>query len=40
MLLVETIVPWTSEWLYFYEIWLVTGEWYAGVIYPGKGASK
>lgn len=23
----ETIIPWTSEWLVFYEIWLLTGKW-------------
>lgn len=25
--LAETMVPWTALWLYYYEIWLVTGEW-------------
>ena len=29
-LLVSTIIPWACEWLYFYEIWLFTGEWYGG----------
>ena len=23
----NTILPWTSEWLLHYEIWLATGEW-------------
>lgn len=23
----DTIVPWTSEWLYFYEYWMSTGVW-------------
>lgn len=23
----DTIVPWTSEWLYFYEYWMSTGSW-------------
>lgn len=23
----STIVPWISEWLYYYEIWLITGDW-------------
>lgn len=23
----KTIVPWASEWLLFYEIWLASGEW-------------
>ena len=26
----EFIVPWISLWLYFYEVWLVTGEWFGG----------
>jgi hypothetical protein len=27
MLIVDTIVPWTAEWLLYYEMWLATGEW-------------
>ena len=27
MLLAHTILPWTSEWLLHYELWLVTGRW-------------
>lgn len=30
MLIADTIIPWTSEWLYFYELWLVTGDWQGG----------
>ena len=26
----DTIIPWIQEWLYFYEIWLLTNEWYGG----------
>ncbi len=26
----KTIIPWAQEWLYFYEIWLATGEWHGG----------
>lgn len=26
-LISETILPWTSLWLYYYEIWLATGQW-------------
>jgi hypothetical protein len=26
----DTIIPWAAEWLYHYEIWLVTGEWNGG----------
>lgn len=25
-----TILPWTAEWLLFYEWWLATGEWHGG----------
>jgi hypothetical protein len=27
-LIADTIIPWTSEWLYFYEIWLEEGVWW------------
>ncbi|MFI6519916.1 hypothetical protein ACIBF1_30485 [Spirillospora sp. NPDC050679] len=27
MLLARTILPWTSEWLLHYELWLITGRW-------------
>lgn len=23
----KTIIPWTASWLYYYELWLDTGEW-------------
>lgn len=36
MLLARTVVPWASEWLLHYEIWLKTGEWCGGGIHPGK----
>lgn len=26
----STIVPWTSEWLYYYELWLPKGKWLGG----------
>lgn len=34
MQLVETIVPWISEWLAHYEVWLATGEWTGGGKHP------
>jgi hypothetical protein len=34
MWLSETIIPWTSEWLLNYEIWLATGEWCGGGEHP------
>jgi hypothetical protein len=24
----DTIIPWTSLWLYYYEDWHITGEWH------------
>lgn len=35
-LLAFTIVPWASEWLQFYEIWLSIGEWLGEGIHPIK----
>jgi hypothetical protein len=26
----ETIIPWASLWLYYYEVWHITGEWLGG----------
>jgi hypothetical protein len=26
MFLAETIVPWTAEWLFFYEVWMEDPE--------------
>lgn len=34
MLLVETTLPWTSEWLINYEIWKATVAWYGGGQWP------
>lgn len=34
MLLATTVIPWTYEWLYHYEIWLGTGEWTGGGVHP------
>ncbi|WP_243297749.1 hypothetical protein [Bacillus litorisediminis] len=30
MFVADTIVPWTSLWLYYYEMWHATGEWLGG----------
>ena len=35
MLLAETIVPWTCEWLIHYELWLATGKWHGRGVHPG-----
>jgi hypothetical protein len=29
----DTIIPWTSEWLLHYEIWVATGTWQGGGIH-------
>ncbi len=36
MLLSTTVIPWTYEWLYHYEIWLGTGKWMGGGVHPVK----
>jgi hypothetical protein len=30
----QTIVPWTSLWLYYFEDWLVTDQWSGGGMHP------
>lgn len=32
MLIANTIIPWASGWLFFYEFWLATGQWFGGGI--------
>lgn len=34
MILSKTIVPWISEWLINYELWLTTCKWCGGGIHP------
>lgn len=36
MLIADTIVPWTSEWLFHYEIWRFNDEWYGGGDWPPR----
>lgn len=31
-MIASTIIPWAIEWLYHYEIWLITGIWHGGGI--------
>lgn len=40
MPLATTIVPWASEWLYFYEVWVMTGVWYGEGNHPGDPKDK
>lgn len=32
----STILPWTIEWLYHYEMWVITGDWLGGGIHLGE----
>ncbi len=34
MLISQTIVPWTLDWLACYELWLMTGKWTGGGRHP------
>lgn len=34
MWIVDSVLLWASEWLFFYEIWLATGEWLGGGEHP------
>ncbi len=35
-MIADTIVPWTALWLYYYEVWLATGEWVGGGEHPAR----
>lgn len=30
----DTIIPWTTLWLYYYELWHTTGKWLGGGEHP------
>jgi hypothetical protein len=36
MFIVDSIIPWTAEWLAHYELWKWSGEWYG----DGEGAES
>ena len=36
----DTIVPWISEWLYFYETWVTTGVWLGSEAPHRPGTAK
>ncbi|MEP9415833.1 hypothetical protein ABLE92_16020 [Gordonia sp. VNQ95] len=36
----DTIVPWATEWLYFYEHWMSTGAWLGTEAPHSPGNSK
>jgi hypothetical protein len=35
----DTIVPWLSLWLFFYEGWLATGKWHGGGVHPPSASN-
>ncbi|CAK2945456.1 conserved hypothetical protein [Vibrio crassostreae] len=36
MLFSESIIPWTQEWLLYWELWLSDGQWRGGGVHPGE----
>jgi hypothetical protein len=38
-LIADTTIPWAAEWLHYYELWHVTGEWLASGVGPESVAS-
>jgi hypothetical protein len=36
----QTIVPWTSLWLFYFEEWLDSDDWKGGGIHPGRGEEE
>jgi len=40
MSIADTIIPWTSLWLYYYEEWHRTSIWHGGGEHPGDSESK
>jgi hypothetical protein len=38
--LAATIVPWTYLWLYYFEDWLISGEWRGGGMHPPAPARE
>lgn len=36
MAISRTTIPWTIDWLYFYEIWSMTGKWLGGGRHRGQ----
>lgn len=35
MFIADTVIPWLTLWLYYYETWKATGEWLGGGHEPG-----
>ncbi len=39
-LLIDSYIPWATEWTEFYELWVLAGVWYGGGIHPSARAKK
>ena len=39
-IIANTIIPWTSEWLYYYELWLESGVWWGPEAPHKQGSIK
>lgn len=37
-MIASTIIPWAIEWLYHYEMWLITEEWLGGGIHSSDNS--
>lgn len=40
MPIIDTVIPWISEWLLHYELWLGTGVWHGGGIHNDDKSQK
>jgi len=40
MKLTDTFIPWIAEWLYYFELWLLTGEWSGGGEHPDSAPKR
>jgi hypothetical protein len=40
MRIATTVIPWLSLWLFYYEVWLATGEWEGGGVAHGPILDK
>ncbi len=36
IMLIDSYIPWASEWTEFYEIWKMTSKWYGGGEHPER----
>jgi hypothetical protein len=40
MSIAHTIIPWASEWLLYYELWVSTGKWLGGGVHPRSSKTE